>query len=285
MKKPLFILIALALGVCFPYFERFQFVIRYFLMTILFFSFLNLRLSWQMYTWRHLGLVVGSVGLALLIYYITLPLGESIAQSAFLVAIAPTAIAAIIFADLFKVDLAFVTAAVIISNLATIITIPIAFTYLLETAVKVNVFELLQAVGITIVVPLVAAQLIVRSRSRVLPFLMKLQWFAFSLFVCNIFIASAKASHFLQYESESGWESIAVLIATMAVLCIFLFQIGKLFGGKTHQMAASLSLGRKNTMFTIWLATAYLEPIILIAPTAYILLQNVYNAWQLARKN
>lgn len=285
MKKPLLILIALALGVCFPYFERFQFVIRYFLMTILFFSFLNLRLSWQMYSWRHLGLVAGSIGLALLSYVILLPFGEAIAQSAFLVTLAPTAIAAIIFADLFKVDLAFVTAAVIVSNLATVITIPIAFTYLLKTAVEVNVLELLQAVGITIVVPLVAAQLIVRSRSRLLPVLMKLQWFAFSLFVCNIFIASAKASHFLQYESEAAWQSVATLIAVMAILCIFLFNIGKLFGSPQQRLAASLSLGRKNTMFTIWLATAYLEPIILIAPTAYILLQNVYNAWQLGRRN
>jgi BASS family bile acid:Na+ symporter len=283
MKKPFFILIALAVGLCFPEFERFQAVIRYFLMTILFFSFLKLKLSWRMYQWKHLYFVLASIGLSLSSYFLLLPFHEILAQSLFLVALAPTAIAAIIFADLFRVDLAFVTAAVIVSNLLTIVTIPFSFTYIIETAIPVSVGQLLGAVAVTIVVPLVASQILVLTRSKAVDFFNRIQWFPFILFCINIFIASAKASHFLRYESDAPWVTVVWIVVAMLLLCIVGFEVGKRVGGDNFRIEGSLALGRKNTMFTIWLATTYLQPIILIAPTAYILIQNVYNAWQLAR--
>ncbi|MEM1325974.1 MAG: hypothetical protein AAGI23_08480 [Bacteroidota bacterium] len=283
MKKPLFILAALLLGLCFPYFERFQEVIRYFLMIILFFSFLKLKLSWRMFQWRHLLLLLASIGLSLSGYFLVLPFDEMLAQSVFLVAIAPTAIAAIIFADLFRVDLGFVTAAVIVSNLFAVVTIPLSFTYLIKTAVAVNVFELLKAVFITVVIPLITSQLLILTRSRLVNFFNRIQWFPFVLFCINIFIASAKASYFLRYESDAPWRAVAIIVGAMMMLCVIGFQVGKRVSGKNLAIEGSLALGRKNTMFTIWLATTYLQPIVVIAPTAYILIQNAYNAWQLGR--
>jgi BASS family bile acid:Na+ symporter len=40
-------------------------------------------------------------------------------------------------------------------------------------------------------------------------------------------------------------------------------------------------VGQKNTIFAIWLSLNFLNPIASIAPTAYIVWQNLINSWQM----
>jgi BASS family bile acid:Na+ symporter len=40
-------------------------------------------------------------------------------------------------------------------------------------------------------------------------------------------------------------------------------------------------VGQKNTIFAIWLSLNFLNPIASIAPTAYIVWQNLANSWQM----
>jgi BASS family bile acid:Na+ symporter len=46
-------------------------------------------------------------------------------------------------------------------------------------------------------------------------------------------------------------------------------------------ISASQSLGQKNTVLAIWIATTYLNPIVSVAPAAYILWHNSINSIQL----
>lgn len=46
-------------------------------------------------------------------------------------------------------------------------------------------------------------------------------------------------------------------------------------------IACGQGFGQKNTLLAIWLAYTYLSPVISIAPSSYILFQNIVNSWQL----
>lgn len=49
------------------------------------------------------------------------------------------------------------------------------------------------------------------------------------------------------------------------------------------RISAGQALGQKNTTLGIWMAHTYLNPIAALGTAAYIVWQNVFNSWQLAR--
>ena len=67
------------------------------------------------------------------------------------------------------------------------------------------------------------------------------------------------------------------------VLCAINFGLGWKFGGRGIPREVSQSLGQKNTLLSIWIAMTYVNPMVALGPTFYILCHNTYNAWQLAR--
>ena len=88
----------------------------------------------------------------------------------------------------------------------------------------------------------------------------------------TIFILEANASLLVEVE--------LALIAL--VLCIAQFRAGKLLGKYTGDVVGTTqSVGQKNTIFAIWLSLNFLNPIASIAPTAYIVWQNLINSWQM----
>ena len=68
-------------------------------------------------------------------------------------------------------------------------------------------------------------------------------------------------------------------------LCLAQFGIGRWLGRKYGDaVAGGQSLGQKNTVLAIWMAQTFLNPLSSVAPTAYILWQNMVNSWQLYRQ-
>ena len=77
------------------------------------------------------------------------------------------------------------------------------------------------------------------------------------------------------------------MIAGAALLtCIVQFWFGKRTGkalGDT--ITAGQALGQKNSVLAIWMAYTYLNPVSSLAPGTYAVWQNIFNSWQLWRKN
>ena len=72
-----------------------------------------------------------------------------------------------------------------------------------------------------------------------------------------------------------------LLISPLAVTFI-LFGIGKSIGRHYGEsICGGQALGQKNTIVGIWLTVTYLNPIAALAPCAYVVWQNLVNAWQL----
>ena len=63
------------------------------------------------------------------------------------------------------------------------------------------------------------------------------------------------------------------------VICIINFGAGALIGGRHYWQEASQSLGQKNLSFVIWISLAFINPLVAMGPTFYVLYHHIYNSW------
>ena len=90
---------------------------------------------------------------------------------------------------------------------------------------------------------------------------------------------------FIIYEFNTTLQMIFLIATSSLMLCTLNFWIEKLIGGQQFALEASQSLGQKNTMFTVWLAFSFLNPIVALGPMFYLLYHNLYNSYQLMKVN
>ena len=58
--------------------------------------------------------------------------------------------------------------------------------------------------------------------------------------------------------------------------------MGKIVGKPYNQLiAGGQSLGQKNTIFAIWLANNYFNPVVAVGAGAYIIWQTIFNSIQI----
>lgn len=281
MYKALFILLTLAAGTFFPQLETYQFLIRYFLMGMLFFAFLKIRVKKGLVQLIHLKILGLIVAIALGAYLTLYPFDPLLAQAAFVIAIAPTAIATPIIADFMNKDITFVTSAVLVNNLSMAALLPLILPFVSEQEGLSGIFTVLQSVLITIGLPFILSQLIRWQRPQWWAALFRIDKIAFAFFLINIFLAAAKASHFVQFEASIATSTLLIIAGLTVIIGSISFGSGYWIGRPHQTIEASLGVGRKNTMFSIWVALTFLPPITVLAPITYIVFQNLFNAWQL----
>ena len=84
-------------------------------------------------------------------------------------------------------------------------------------------------------------------------------------------------------EADRGIE--IALAAVALAICVVQFTTGRALGRKYGDAAAGgQSLGQKNTVLAVWISQSFLDPIASIAPTAYIVWQNLVNSYQIYRQ-
>ncbi len=67
--------------------------------------------------------------------------------------------------------------------------------------------------------------------------------------------------------------------------CVLQFYLGRKIGKKyDNSVTAGQALGQKNTVFAIWMAYTFMNPVTSIAGGFYSLWHNIFNSWQLYRK-
>ena len=80
---------------------------------------------------------------------------------------------------------------------------------------------------------------------------------------------------------------VEIELAVVALaLCLVQFRLGHMLGNALGDVVAGgQSVGQKNTILAIWMSLNFLNPIASIAPTAYIVWQNLVNSYQIYRTN
>jgi BASS family bile acid:Na+ symporter len=161
------------------------------------------------------------------------------------------------------------------------LVVPLALPFLLSAAVRVSVWSILAPVLITMFVPLILARLAAYLPSSARTIVRKGKSYSFAVWLLNLFIICAKASYFVRTENSGSLVSLLPIALVALAICIVNFSLGALIGGRRHWQESSQALGQKNNSFVIWVALTFINPLIAMGPTFYVLYHNLYNSFQI----
>lgn len=277
--KGLSLLFTMLLGWFVPQAHVLSFLIQYLLMVMLFFAFLDLEFKPQGFRKSVIWVLIANVAIAFFGYLVLSQFDLMLALAAFMTGIAPTAIAAPVIIGFIKREVEFVVASVLLTNLVSALVVPLALPFLLGKGVQISVWEVLQPVLVVMFVPLLLAQLASRLPEKSKNIFRKGKVASFPLWLINLFIISAKASDFLHSDNTNSISTLIMIALISLVICIANFSVGALLGGRSHGQEASQALGQKNLSFVVWIALTFINPLVAMGPTFYILYHHLYNSW------
>jgi BASS family bile acid:Na+ symporter len=279
--KGLSLLLTMLVGACFPQFHALSPAIQYLLMVMLFLAFLDIEFKPQSFQKSVLWVLLANVVLAFLGYALLAPFNIMLAMSAFMTAIAPTAIAAPVIIGFLQRRVDYVVTSVLLTNITSAIVVPLALPYLIGKEIHISVWEVLQPVLVVMFVPLILARLAMRLPASAQKIIRRGKAFSFPIWLVNLFVISANASDFLRNSNADSFSTLAAIALTSLVICITNFGLGALLGGQNSWQEASQSLGQKNLSFVIWVALTFINPLVAMGPMFYILYHHLYNSWSI----
>ncbi|MFK7935124.1 MAG: bile acid:sodium symporter family protein [Saprospiraceae bacterium] len=279
--QSLFIFLAIILGILLPYGHEYTGLFRPNLMVMLFFSFLGVHFSKEIIKKNHFVILGINITLPLVLFSLFQFIDTNAALAVFAISIAPTAVAGTVLADIFKRDVSYVTASILITSPIIAFVLPLFLPFLIEIKGDVSVLDILYSILSLIFIPLLLSIFIKKGLPQIAQQLLKIKRIGFVLFIINIYIASANARHFLESNGDDNWYSVGIIALSVAIVCLLQFTIGSWLGRPNHRIESGLSLGRKNTMFALWVCLTFISPLVALGPMFYIIFQNLYNTWQL----
>ena len=241
-----------------------------------------------------------------------------ISQGLMLCILMPTASAAAIIAGKLGGSVQNLTSSTMLSNLATAIVVPLFFPVVNPSAgieFAEAFWMIVRRITPLLLCPFFAAWLLRlgcnlyhRRAHTGKRFTLSKPWASmpFYIWTATLVILMADLTYTVIHQEYSYW-TIGILCLGSLLTCLLQFGLGKVIGyhfpastkGEDYRdvlinpAAASYSMqqisritagqafGQKNTTLAIWLAQVYLVPMSSMAPAAYIIWQNIFNAIQL----
>lgn len=205
-------------------------------------------------------------------------------EGVFICVICPTAAAAPVITEKLGGSIGSLTTYTIIANIFTMIIIPLFFP-MVEKDANITFIAaalmVLRNVTTVLVVPLLLALL---SRKFIPHFVEKIKRkrnLGFYLWCLNLSIVTGVTIKNITHANVSGILLVGMLILPLFVTLVQ-FAIGKAVGKPFNaSISAGQALGQKNTVVGIWLTITFLNPLAAVAPGAYVIWQNLVNAWQI----
>ncbi len=250
---------------------------------MLFLTFCRVDIRAMRPRWVHLWMLlfqfVGSVA----VYYLVEPLlGATVAQGAMICVLAPIAMAAVVIGGMLGANVTTMATYSLICNLVTALVAP---TILHAFGTGSCTFAvIIGRVAPTLLMPFIVGQMCRYLWPR------GARWFAdhsnlsFYLWLVSLVLVLGRTTCFiLDTDAELLIEVELALVAL--VLCLSQFAVGRAIGRLAGDaVAGGQSVGQKNTILAVWMSLNFLDPVSSIAPTAYIVWQNVVNSYQIYRK-
>jgi bile acid:Na+ symporter, BASS family len=277
------LLLAMLIGALLPQLGSLSFLIQYLLMAMLFLAFLDIEFKPQTFHGSVIWVLIANIGVAFLGYGLLVRFDHTLALAAFMTAIAPTAIAAPVIIGFIDREVEYAVASVILTNIASAVIIPLVLPTLMGSQIQISVWEVLRPVLIVMFVPLILARLVSYLSMNTQNSIRSGKKFSFPIWLVNLVLISANASNFLRNENSDSLFTLVLLAFISLVICAINFGLGALLGGRSHWQEASQSLGQKNLSFVIWIALTFINPLVAMGPTFYILFHHLYNSWSIHR--
>jgi BASS family bile acid:Na+ symporter len=279
--KGLALLAVMLLGMLLPQAHVLSFLIQYLLMVMLFLAFLDIEFKPRNFQRSILWVLLANVVVAFIGYAVLVQFDLMLALAAFMTAIAPTAIAAPVIIGFIQREVEYVVTAVVLTNVATAVILPLALPSLLGTAIKISMWEVLAPVLIVMFVPMILARLVSLLPVNIQSVIRNGKKASFAVWLVNLLIISANASDFLRSSNTDSIITLVIIALLSMVICIINFGLGAVLGGPSHWQEASQALGQKNLSFVIWIALTFINPLVAMGPMFYILYHHLYNSWSI----
>lgn len=251
-----------------------------FIFAMLFCTFCRVNVRDMKPTWLHLWLMVAQIVGAVASYFVLLPLGDTVAQGGMICALAPMAMGAVVIAGMLGANVATMATHSLICNLVIAFVAPPLLS--MWGNGTCTVVEILARVAPLLISPFVLAQLCRWITPKVAHWVGSHTIIPFYIWLFSLVVIMGKTTWFI---IQSGTEHLVteLILAVVALaICLAQFSLGHWLGRRYGDEAAGgQALGQKNTVMAIWLAQAFLNPLSCVAPTAYIVWQNIVNSYQI----
>lgn len=225
--------------------------------------------------------------LALAIYLLPLGSWDVVVEGAMLCLICPTATAAAVVTAKLDGDAAGLTTYTILINTVVALVVPAVVPLIHPVASSGFVVSFLLIMGNvfpTLICPLLAAQVVRLCMPKFHKRVTQTKDLAFYMWAFTLWIAIAISTHSIVSSHLPIGYLVAIAIASLGC-CVLQFWLGRLIGAHWDSaITAGQSLGQKNTTFAIWMGFTFLTPVSSIAGGFYSVWHNVFNSWQLYRK-
>lgn len=281
--KALSLFLMMTLGALIPQAHTYAFLIQYFIMAMLFLAFLDIALKPEKFPKSVFWILLANAAIAFIGYEIFASSNLTFALVAFMTGIAPSAIASPVVIGFIQGQVEYVLAAMLLTNLSSAVIIPLALPSLLGTAVPISVWSVLQSALTLMFVPLILAQLAIRLPESASTIIRKGKQFSFPLWLINLFLISAKVSDFIRSGNINSLSVLLYIALISLAMCILNFTLGAWIGGDQFRREASQALGQKNLGYVIWIALTFINPLVALGPTFYIVYHHLYNSWLIYR--
>lgn len=247
---------------------------------MLFITFCRVDVRQMRLSWAHLWmLLIQFLGAALVYYAVTPLLGAEVGQGAMICVMAPIAMAAVVIGGMLGGNVTMMVTYSLICNLVTALVAP----YMLHAFGNgdCTFLQIISRVAPTLIAPFAVAQLCRWLLPKVAAWFAAHSSISFYLWLISLILVMGRTTLFILNADADPMVEIELALVAL-VLCIAQFKAGRFLGRYTGDVVATTqSVGQKNTIFAIWLSLNFLNPIASIAPTAYIVWQNLANSWQM----
>ncbi len=218
-----------------------------------------------------------------LVYYAFLPLGEVVAQGAMVCFLAPIAMAAVAVGALLGANIITLVSYTLVCNIVMSIFIPLYLDIFGNG--ECTFLQIFMKVGPLLILPILSAQLLKFVRRSAARWVGEHSRISFYMWLCLMLFILARTTNFVVIHLDSIDHSTIYILALVALFaCLAQYACGRLLGHHfSDDVAGAQALGQKNTTLTVWLAQTFLMPVSCIAPTAYIIWQNIVNSYQIYR--
>lgn len=251
--------------------------------TMLFFTYCRVDITKMRVTMMHFWLFAAQIVGAIAVYTLCQPLGQTIAQGAMICALAPIAMAAVVIGGMLGANIENMTTYSLLCNIATAFVAPFMLSWVGNG--ECTLMQILQKVAPLLVAPFVAGQLCRLLLPKVAGWVADHSRVSFYIWLVSLTIVVGRTTAFVidHIVTEATTEIILAVVA--GVICIAQFALGRKIGAKFgDRVAGGQSLGQKNTILAVWMAQSFLNPLSCVAPTAYIIWQNIVNSYQIYKK-
>ncbi|MBE6195908.1 MAG: transporter [Rikenellaceae bacterium] len=250
---------------------------------MLFVTFCRVRVREMRLKGMHGLLLLFQLVVSLALFLLLQPLNTTLAQGGMICVLAPVAMAAVVIGSMLGADITTMATYSLLCNLSIALLAPLYLSLL--GSGNCTLWEILTRILPLLVGPFVLAQLFRLVLPKWAAWVAAHGQLSFYLWLISLVIVIGRTtSYIIDLGSDHLLLEIALAALALAI-CLVQFKLGRMVGRRYGDPAAGgQSLGQKNTVLAVWMAQSFLDPISSIAPTAYIVWQNLVNSYQIYRK-